>query len=273
MSLEDLISVPEGSNESSNMYLVPLSPDTGDAISGFDPMRLQYWPETVTWDRGQLGWQFKQIPGLSHPIVSWLANGAPTVSFEMVFTSDTDPAFIPGDSNNFLYPSDRNVNINAALAWLAACTNPEYFQSEEAQRTTKPPPVIQLVAEYRPPAARGETLADELAVFVGAGVPAGGNNQADGSTLNSLSRGLTLSHYPGRDFYGVVTSLNFTYVKSFVSGAPRIARAAITLAEVIQIGDLILPHNRFRNQEIAKEYNLLDKAAAGFVRSEQNLLR
>jgi hypothetical protein len=264
MALLDLINVPAGSERPARMYLIPLDPDSGEEIDGFDAMRLQYWPDTIAWDRGQIGWQSRQIPGLSHPLYSWVANGSPTVSFEMVFTADTDPAFMPTEDAEFAFPAERNVNINAAAAWLAGCTNPLYLEAgaggDDAQRSLQPPPIIQLVCEYAPPSAVGESLADELLALSGS--PPGAGGATETSRLASRRRGLTLSQHAQKDFYGVVTSLNINYIKSFVSGAPRIMRATLSLAEVIQLGDLVLPHSRAHNLQVAREYNLLEKLAA-----------
>lgn len=252
--------------------MIPLDVATAKTINGFDPMRLQYWPETLAWDRGQIGWQQKMMPGLSHPLFSWTSNGAPTVSFEIVFTADVDPAYMAVEYAEFAYAAERNVNINAACAWLNAATNPEYFEQTSQQLVpVSPPPIIQLVTEYSPPSSTGESLADELSTVIGGSNIVGGARSTASNPLNSRIRGVTLSHHPGRDFYGVITSLNFNYLKFFTSGAPKIVRAAITLAEVIQIGDFVLPHNRRTNLEMAKEYNLLDRAAASAIRSSENI--
>jgi len=265
MSLSKLLDVPDGTEDKvARMWLIPLDAATAQPIPGFEPMRLQYWPETITLDRGTVGWQTKEVPGMG-ALLSWSSNGLPTLSFELELTADTDPAYLLVD-DKIAYPDDRNVDINAGLAWLTACTNPD-IAVINGVRQVKPPPVIQIVAEYLPPDGLDASYATEIAPALG-GVLNSTVNALESldravsvSAPNSRSRGLTLSQTT-QDFYGVLSSLNTTYVQSFPSGLPRIARVSLSFIETIQLGDLIIPQTRARNLEIARVYNLLDNAAS-----------
>lgn len=182
VGIADLLGVPTGSEKKlSSFYLIPLDARTGRRLGEFDqredlgvveefgqalglipdrppdgvasgsdlqPIRLQYWPETVTYNRGSAGWQSKPIPGLSHGLVSWTAGDNPTLSFDVVMSSDYDPAYLV-DSSTSLGPfsgfsdDERDININALCAWLVGCTMPKYQSSVDRQGVpVEPPPII-----------------------------------------------------------------------------------------------------------------------------------
>lgn len=256
-------------------FLIPLDPETATPLSevrdnDIPPMRLQYWPETLDYTRGSIGWEEKQIPGSSHPLQSWTGNGAPTVSFDATFTEDTDPGYSleKGVFDNVATKAEndpnreyaQSVNINAAMAWFAACSNPLYSQNSDgpSQTPVKPPPIIQLVPEISEPVQKAQGQPSQTSSFGPDTDSLGQRNNGEVSSGNNdravSTRGVSISHLAERDFYGVLKDFTVTYEKFFPSGHPRIAKVAITLTEIIQLGDVILPHDRRDNVKIAKQY-------------------
>jgi len=240
-----------------SMILVALDSVTGEPLEELEPIRLQYYPETINYSRGQIGWQEQAIPGLSHGIFGWTGNGSPTLSFEVDFTSDQDPAWAvksPLQSGKTASHSHVfNVDINAAMAWFVACTNPRYDTDANASSPVNPPPIIQIIPEYIPNDTRARDIA---AAFGGRGDSVILDNVAVFEGANPTNfRGVTLSHQT-RDFYGVLTSLSEVYESFFVSGAPRTGKVSLTFSETIQLGGVILPHSRTDNAKLAAAYQI-----------------
>lgn len=244
-----------------SMILIPLDAESGDPLPELEPIRLQYYPETLQYSRGSIGWQEQQIPGLSHALVSWTGNGSPTLSFEAVFTRDNDPAWDVRSiervgqrvkRHNHVY----DVDMNAAAAWFVACSNPRYDSAIDARRPVSPPPVIQVVPEY----VTNEDRAKSIASSFGAPDPASliSNVPLFQGAEATAFRGVTLSHQT-RDFYGVMTSVSVNYEAFFTSGAPRVMRVSLSFNEVIQLGNAILPHSREQTARLAALYEITAK--------------
>lgn len=280
--LSDLVGVSKGDRETAEFWFIPLHPGDGRRLdqpppgrqarsNPMKPARLQYWPDTISWDSGETGWSTKNFPGLSHGLVFWTHGGNPTVSFDIKLTSDTDPAYrqamqqtqisqnsdvnIEGTGGFVDFTDRRNIDVSAATTWFNALQLPRYRSvSGPSGRPVEAPPVIQLVPEFIP-------LTGETAVGQGGDLNENRSDledfaeQAFGVTP-STARGVNLSNQAYRDFYCVVTDISTDVEQSFVSGAPRIASISISLMETIQVGDQILPHDRGEAIEIAKEFEL-----------------
>lgn len=274
MALEELQGVPAGSDrETASFYLVPLDNLSGERLDDFPPIRLQWWPDSIEYERGDIGWESQQIPGLSHPLQQWTGNGAPTLSFEIVWTSEKDPAYqqdagkadqgpLGTSQGGTSRKTPYSIDVNAAMAWLTAMTNPEYSERGEgvggSEPPVNPPPIIQVIPEYLPPSVDGGDFAEAFGL--------------DPSTLGevpfrdrgpSRRRGLNLSQQADRDFYGLVDSLSGTYEKSFPSGAARYVTASISFTETIQFGDTIIPHDRRGNLQVVRDFDLVEESAGG----------
>lgn len=270
--LGDFVNVSKGERDIADMWFIPLDPNTGVRLdqgtpnnpppaSPLRPARLQYWPESVNWDSGETGWSQKNFPGLSHGLVNWTHGGNPTVSFDITITSDIDPAYedamedVPGAID---LTKRRNVDVEAAVTYFNAFQLPRYKSvfNDTSGRPVQPPPVIQLVPEFIPMV--GE------ASFEGGGQDRGQrqsmtdfSGQVVGGRASTF-RGINLSNQAYTDFYAVVADISTSYESGFSSGAPRIATVSISLIEVIQIGDVILPHDRRKAVRIAETFEMTE---------------
>lgn len=262
MALEDLQKVPAGSDrQTASLYLVPLDSATGERMDDFSPIRLQWWPDSMEYERGDIGWQSQKVPGLSHEIHQWTANGSPTLSFEIVWTAERDPAYKKdggktdqgflksggGESRKEPY----SVDINKGMAWLTAMSNPSY-SDRDAEKPVNPPPIIQIIPEYLPPGGQSDDFGSAF------GLDTSDFSDPYDDKGASRQRGLNLSQQVDRDFYGHLTNLSGTYEKSFPSGAPRYVTSSVSFIETIQFGDTIIPHDRGGNLEVAREFELAE---------------
>lgn len=264
-ALQKLVDVNKGADKQiARFFLIPLNPTTGEPLGKnqsdpkWKPIRLPFWPETLDYSRGSIGWQETEIPGLSHPLLQWTQNGAPELSFEAVFAADRDPAYNASSNSQFEAlkrdsPTPYDVNINGAMAWFQGMSNPRYkVQEEGKEKAVESPPVIQIVPEYLEPASKAEAQGNR------AGSPSGDQNETNPfvSLSDRVDSGISLSHMLDRDFFGVLTEFNITYEESFPSGKPRYATVSLGFKETIQLGDTILPHDRDDNLQVAKNYEL-----------------
>lgn len=189
------------------VYMIPLKDATEGG--GFDDDKeraFQYWPETMQDSRGDVGWQEKAIPGLSHPLMQWTQGGSRRISFTVVFGRDRYELPDLDDPRTEEWDLEENVDIGAAAAWLRWYTYPLY---KEGDFRVIAPPSIMLVM---PLTAIG-------------GIRDGGLHQDAILT--------------------VMTSCDITYLSWFPNGVPRLAEASLEFAEIIQ-GSLghIYPHSR-----------------------------
>jgi hypothetical protein len=140
----------------------------------------------------------------------------------------------------------RNVDVEAAMTYFNALQLPRYQSDNDVSgKPVQPPPVIQIVPEYKPMTNSVQGDRD------------GPSNNVFGRTA-STARAFTLSNQAYRDFYAVVADLSDTYESSFNSGAPRQGSVSLSLIETIQLGDQILPHDRERAVQIANSYSLTE---------------
>jgi hypothetical protein len=159
---------------------------------------FQYFPETIT-DSKAVDWIRKNVPGGSHPILSFINGGERTISFSLVFTQEENPeevsvisSLLTGkielfkDSNR----KDTEKNITGAIAYLRSFTYPSY----EPNNVASPPP------------------------FAVVYLPQSG----------IVSAGFTNS------FIGAMVQCDITYEKFHRNGAPRFVGVQLSFVEVIQ---------------------------------------
>ena len=104
---------------------------------------FQYFPETIT-DTKAADWVRKNVPGGSHPILSFINGGERTISFTCIFTQEENPeelsligSLLTGKFELFKGSGrkDTEKNISSAISYLRAFTYPDYVQG-----VSKPPP-------------------------------------------------------------------------------------------------------------------------------------
>lgn len=184
------------------------------AIEAYDPatgegsqlIALQYYPETIS-DTRAVEWARRQIPGGSHPILTWISGGERVISFTAIFTQDRNPENQSALSQALTGTFDigisddkkRNVDadpsgneqagIPAAIAYLRSFTYPTYPNG-----AAKAPP---LAIVYLPNSG-----------IIGFG------------------------GYPG-SIVGAMVECNVTYEAMHRNGAPRIAAVSLSFVEAV----------------------------------------
>ena len=115
--------------------------------------RFQYFPATIT-DSYQTNYSAQNIPGASLPIYQWVNGGPRTISFEAIFTCDTDLLANGSDAGIKLNSrleqmglTDRNIDIRSAIVWLRRFMLPRYENSQigSSAALTYAPRKIQLI--------------------------------------------------------------------------------------------------------------------------------
>lgn len=171
---------------------------------------FQYWPESIS-DTIDVGWNFKDIPGMSSALAQWASNGGRTITFEAHFhrfmkpvesRSTFENVFDPVKLNSpeSEYPKDNrpyNVDVAAEIRYLRAFCYPSYKELE-GYRTSYPPPIALL-------AVPGLRLSD--------------------SPYENGASGVV---------YAVMTGCDVTYMLAFPDGTPRRASVSLTFRLVIQ---------------------------------------
>lgn len=181
----------------------PIEPDNGLML----PERtFQHWPESVT-DSIDVGWNFKDIPGMSHALAQWASNGGRTITFEVQFHRFMKPVasrnafekildpFNLNTPNSELPKDNRlyNVDVAAEIRYLRGFCYPSY-KDVEGYRTAFPPPIAMLNIP-------GHALGD--------------------ATGNDV-------------IYAVMTGCDVTYMLAFPDGTPRRASVSLTFRQVVQ---------------------------------------
>jgi hypothetical protein len=213
-------------------YLIPLDPFKED-IPILDFQRsFQYFPSSLS-DSQATNYQTKVIPGLSHPLYQWMSGGARGIAFEAIFTRDRTYSDAEQDSIDFgtsksgaasaeaasrLYygasnlgiannSDPRNVDIPSAVAWLRSFLLPEYSADgvsfPSVPQRPRPPPKLIL------------------------GMP--------GMRLN-----WGIPTLPATEIYVIMTGCEVNYEGFFHDGTPRMAKVALSFAEIIQVGGKII---------------------------------
>jgi hypothetical protein len=202
---------------------------------------FQFWPETLNVEP-EIGWQFKEIPGLSHSIAQWTQNGGRTFSFDVVFSrfmkptgnqSALDAVRSLGNMNapNSQTPIDNrpyNVSVKEEIQWLRQFYLPDYVEatvSGVSATVSQPPPIAMIC------------------------FPNMGLNEDTSDVV-----------------WAVMTGAPETYTLCFPNGEPRLASVSLTFKQVIQWpGQGIVLKPRLGIQ------SLEDNIAAGGGRPKNNI--
>jgi hypothetical protein len=253
----DVFGFPKGEVKKAKMTLIPIDAASGVPLASMGSFSLPYYPESLDLNFGSIGWQESQIPGWAHSIFQWTGNSSPTLSFPINLSCDIDPAFYePEDTTGY---DPFNLNLNAVAAWLRALTMPEAIRDNlspqlrqavralggDTRTRIESPPIVQVVPEG---ITQGSVLGEAAAAL--GGFANGGDRRTP-----IKDRGLFLSMVPYQDFYGIVDSLSINYKSFFTSGFPRLIDVQISLRQVIQIGDMILPQYRSDVLELARSFD------------------
>lgn len=233
-------------------YLIPLNIFKGDEAQIGAQRTFQYFPASLSDSQGT-NYQTKVIPGLSHPLYQWTSGGARQISFEAIFTRDRtytadeqqgiNTASSPGTFGvSFSYlvgaagiasnADPRNVDIPSAVAWLRSFLLPEY--STDGSGTFSGVP-----ERPRPPQ---KLILGLPGVRLNWGVP----------TL------------PPSETYVIMTGCEVVYDGFFHDGTPRMAKVALTFAEIIQVGGKIIVQDGGTKRSLALGgYTLNDNGTKG----------
>jgi hypothetical protein len=183
------------------MSMVGINPKDGTVPEGFEERTFQFWPETIS-DTIEVGWNFKDIPGMSNALAQWSSNGGRTISFEVHFVRLMKPpdsrtpleSFLPGLNNTAPNDESRyNVDIVQEIKWLRAFCYP-FYSLEDGYITAASPPVAILC------------------------VPGHGLGDATGNDC----------------IYAVMTGCDVNYIFAFPDGTPRRASVNLTFRQVVQ---------------------------------------
>lgn len=207
-------------------YIIPLNGST-DTPESDDQIRcFQYFPETINDSKGA-DWDVKKIPGLSHPLYSWVSGSERSISFTATFTRDTDidvaglnarfpDRFNTSINNVFsetsafetsVVPNDLdNVDIPGAVAWLRQFLYPRYTQGGvRAERSLPPKKLVLVLPNVR---------------------------------LNYSNQAFGASELPC-----IMRQCDVTHEGFFSSGTPRITRIALSFDEIIQLSGNVTPQD------------------------------
>lgn len=191
---------PEGSRYRS-MSMAGINPKTHELFSWLNERTFQFWPESIS-DTIEIGWSFKDIPGMSNALAQWSSNGGRTITFEVHLARLMKPegsrnrfeSFLPGPNNT--RPSDSpgyNVDIVQEIKWLRAFCYP-FYDLDNGFITASSPPVSILCIP-------GHSLGD--------------------ATGNDC-------------IYAVMTGCDVTYTLAFPDGTPRRASVSLTFRQIVQ---------------------------------------
>lgn len=188
-------------------WITPLDAFNNDEVMNDLARSFQYFPESISESKAN-SYQSKEIPGLSHPLYQWTAGGPRELSFTAVFSADLPPEDARGNVRSSEVV-ERNVDVDAAIAWLQAFQYPEY-STPDGQRNPGGRP--------KPPRKMILTLPNVNINF--------GRPQVMDDEMNCI----LLSAEVSRESF-------------FPSGATRLAKVELTFAEIIQVYGTVTPHD------------------------------
>jgi len=179
-------------------------PGSGGGNSG-GQQAFQYFPETIS-DTKAPEWIRKNVPGGSHPILTFISGGERVLSFAAVFTNTTNPeplgAVQAALTGNFEFglddifggaPKKHDSSIPSAIVYLRKFTYPDY-----ANFVSQPPP------------------------FAVVYLPNSGITSREG--------------YPD-SIVGAMVQCDIIYEKFYRNGEPRITVIQLSFVETCQVGE------------------------------------
>lgn len=170
---------------------------------------FQYFPETIE-DSKEVNIPTKDIPGGSLPLYQWISSGARLINFTATFSCDIDLLVRGSTKADEIWAAldgyrRRNVDIRVVMAYLRHLQMPQYLI--EGASLTLPAPKLFLT------------------------IPNSGIGLIGGV-------GGSLSLIPDSIVCLLLTS-NFTIMSYFPSGLPRVMEAALSFAQIAQLGGTV----------------------------------
>lgn len=167
---------------------------------------FQYFPSTVQ-DTKSPEWSRKNVPGGSHPIVSFINGGERLISFPAIFTQDDNP------EEQGLFSDLLTGNIDFSFGDL--------FGGSVRKDTTDIAAALGMLRRYTYPSYNENTSVASAPPFAIIYLP---NSRiiGHGDFLDSI--------------VGAMIQCDVTYEKFHRDGSPRIAVVQLSFLEVIQIG-------------------------------------
>ena len=197
----------------SEVAIVELDEITDSPSLDMPILKFQYFPETIT-DSYSPNYASHNIPGGSVPILQWVSGNPRTISFEAIFTCDTDLLADGPEQGVYLLSrlkgmgqADRNIDIRSALLWLRRFTQPRY--------TT---------GEVGPTSALTYAPRSLFLIIPNSGIGLlGGSVDSKGTIIKD-------------SIYCKMMSCEITYQMFHPSGLPKIARVQLSFQQTAQIG-------------------------------------
>jgi len=174
-------------------------------ISSFQA--FQYFPATIQ-DTKSPEWSRKNVPGGSHPIVSFINGGERLISFAAIFTQDDNP------EEQGLLSDLLTGNFDVGLGDL--------FGGSQRKDTADIAGALGMLRKYTYPKYNESTAVASAPPFAIVYLPNSGII-GQGDYLDSI--------------VGAMIQCDVTYEKFHRNGAPRIVVVQLSFLEVVQIGD------------------------------------
>ena len=175
-----------------------------------DARSFQYFPDTIT-DSKVNGYQAKEIPGLSHPLYQWTAGGPREIGFTAVFSSDL-PLVEEGRPDRSKSLQQRNVDVDAAIAWIQSFQYPEYtntnFFGQATGKHLRPKPPLKILL-----------------------------------TLPNVKINMGRPQHNEDEISCILLSAEVSRESFFPDGTTRLAKIDLSFAEVIQLRGGVHPHD------------------------------
>ena len=208
---QPVASALRGKAETAKASMAGISAETGNTV--LEERAFQWFPDTFS-DSIEVGWEPKQVPGSSHAIMQWNANGGRTFSFETLLYRNMAPiemqqqqATLTQLASDALFPDPSspdnlpyNVNIESMVSWFRAFCYPTYVSGAGTGVSRD----VMITRAISPP----------IAIL---NLPNMALNE-DGSDI----------------VFCVVTGCDVNYEKLFPNGQPRVVKVSLTLKQVVQ---------------------------------------